>query len=66
MWDEVLFFIPFQNCSRVRCTQVGDSGPLGLLFIHLDVMLIFHLKKKTFIVQCLKRLRTVNITAIFE
>ena len=33
MWDEVLlFFVPFQNFSRVHCTLVSDSGPLGLLF----------------------------------
>ena len=34
MWDEVLLFlVPFQNFSRVHCTQVSDSGPLGLLFL---------------------------------
>ena len=33
-WDEVLLFlVPFQNFSRVLCTQVSDSGPLGLLFL---------------------------------
>ena len=36
MWDEVLLFlVPFQNFSRVLCTQVSDSGPFGLLFIEL-------------------------------
>ena len=27
-----LFLVPFQNFLRVHCTQVSDSGPLGLLF----------------------------------
>ena len=31
--DWLLFLIPFQNFSRVHCTQVSDSGPLGLLFL---------------------------------
>ena len=28
----ILIYNPFQNFSRVHCTQVSDSGPLGLLF----------------------------------
>ena len=27
----ILIYNPFQNFSRVHCTQVSDSGPLGLL-----------------------------------
>ena len=29
----ILIYNPFQNFSRVHCTQVSDSGPLGLLFV---------------------------------
>ena len=38
----ILIYNPFQNFSRVHCTQVSDSGPLGLLFI---IFLMFSIKK---------------------
>ena len=38
MWDEVLLFlVPFQNFSHILCTQMSDSGPLGLLLSCLFV-----------------------------
>ena len=32
----MLFSVPFQIFSRVHCTQVSDSGPLGLLLFYID------------------------------
>ena len=32
----ILIYNPFQNFSRIHCTQVSDSGPLGLL-LHFNM-----------------------------
>ena len=33
----ILIYNPFQNFSRVHCTQVSESGPLGLLLLYYRV-----------------------------